>query len=86
MKSMTPASDDHTSNGVVVYDPRPSGRRHHHRSRPERRGVDLIAQAGSVIVERTRNGDTTTLSASIGYNALPGDVLSFSSLPKTVVY
>ena len=41
-------------------------------------GIDLLAQASSVIVERTRNGDTTTLSASIGYNALPGDVLSFS--------
>ena len=41
-------------------------------------GVDLVAQANSVIVERTRGGETTTLSASIGFNALPGDVLSFS--------
>ena len=31
-----------------------------------------------MIVERTRGGETTTLSASIGFNALPGDVLSFS--------
>ncbi|MGB2167887.1 MAG: hypothetical protein ACPH76_01460 [Poseidonia sp.] len=75
----TPASDDHTSNGVVVYDPaaRVVGATTIVQDLSVV-GVDLIAQAGSVIVERTRNGDTTTLSASIGYNALPGDVLSFS--------
>ena len=75
----TPSSDDHTSNGVVVYD-------------PVNKivgvttvvqdlsvvGVDLIAQSSSVIVERTRDGVTSTLGASIGYNALPGDTLHFS--------
>ena len=75
----TPASDDHTSNGVVVYDPVADivGATTVVQDLSVV-GIDLVAQASSVIVERTRNGDTTTLSASIGYNALPGDVLSFS--------
>ena len=75
----TPASDDYTSNGVVVYDPVGDvvGATTVVQDLSVV-GIDLIAQASSVIVERTRNGDTTTLSASIGYNALPGDVLSFS--------
>ena len=75
----TIASDDYTSNGVVVYDP--VGRVIGATTVVQDLsvvGVDLVAQASSVIVERTRNGSTTTLSASIGYNALPGDVLSFS--------
>jgi len=75
----TIASDDYTSNGVVVYDP--IGRLVGATTVVQDLsvvGVDLVAQASSVIVERTRNGSTTTLSASIGYNALPGDVLSFS--------
>lgn len=75
----TPSSDDHTSNGVVVYDP--INKIVGATTVVEDLnvvGVDLIAQAGSVIVERTRSGYTTTLSASIGFNALPGDVLSFS--------
>ena len=75
----TPSSDDYTSNGILVYD-------------PANKiigavtlvqdltvvGVDLVAQSASVIVERTRGGITSTLGASIGYNALPGDVLTFS--------
>jgi len=75
----TPASDDHTSNGVVVYDPVADivGATTVVQDLSVV-GIDLVAQASSVIVERSRNGDTTTLSASIGYNALPGDVLSFS--------
>ena len=75
----TPASDDYTSNGVVVYDPVADivGATTVVQDLSVV-GIDLLAQASSVIVERTRNGDTTTLSASIGYNALPGDVLSFS--------
>ena len=75
----TIASDDYTSNGVVIYDP--IGRVIGATTVVQDLsvvGVDLVAQANSVIVERTRNGSTTTLSASIGYNALPGDVLSFS--------
>ncbi len=75
----TPSSDDHTSNGVVVYDP--INKIIGATTVVEDLnvvGVDLVAQASSVIVERTRTGETTTLSASIGYNALPGDVLSFS--------
>ena len=75
----TIASDDYTSNGVVVYDP--VGRVIGATTVVQDLsvvGVDLVAQSSSVIVERTRNGSTTTLSASIGYNALPGDVLSFS--------
>tara|TARA_B100000003_G_scaffold20651_1_gene16640 strand:+ start:454 stop:4059 length:3606 start_codon:yes stop_codon:yes gene_type:complete len=75
----TPASDDYTSNGVVVYDPVADivGATTVVQDLSVV-GIDLVAQANSVIVERTRNGDTSTLGASIGYNALPGDVLSFS--------
>ena len=75
----TPSSDDHTSNGVVVYDPlnKIVGATTVVQDLSVV-GIDLVAQANSVIVERTRSGVTTTLSASIGYNALPGDTLSFS--------
>ena len=75
----TTASDDYTSNGVIVWD-------------PVQEiigvatividlsvvGIDLVAQEDSIIVTRTRDGEVTTLSKSIGYNALPGDLLSFS--------
>ena len=75
----TTASDDYTSNGVIVWD-------------PVQEiigvatividlsvvGIDLVAQEDSIIVTRTRDGDVATLSKSIGYNALPGDLLSFS--------
>jgi len=75
----TPASDDYTSNGIVVYDPVADvvGATTVVQDLNVV-GIDLVAQASSVIVERTRNGDTSTLGASIGYNALPGDVLTFS--------
>lgn len=75
----TPSSDDYTSNGVVVYDPAAKivGATTVVQDLSVV-GVDLVAQASSVIVERTRAGVTTTLSASIGFNALPGDTLSFS--------
>lgn len=75
----TIASDDYTSNGVIVWD-------------PVQKiigvatividlsvvGIDLVAQEDSIIVTRTRDGEVATLSKSIGYNALPGDLLSFS--------
>ena len=75
----TIASDDYSSNGVIVWD-------------PVQEiigvatividlnvvGIDLVAQEDSIIVTRTRDGEVATLSKSIGYNALPGDVLSFS--------
>ncbi len=75
----TIASDDYSSNGVIVWD-------------PVQEiigvtslvidlsvvGIDLVAQEESIIVTRTRDGEVTTLSKSIGYNALPGDQLSFS--------
>ena len=75
----TTASDDYTSNGVIVWD-------------PVQEiigvatividlsvvGIDLVAQEDSIIVTRTRDGEIATLSKSIGYNALPGDLLSFS--------
>ena len=75
----TNASDDYSSNGVIVWD-------------PVQEiigvatividlsvvGIDLVAQEESIIVTRTRDGETSTLSKSIGYNALPGDQLSFS--------
>ena len=75
----TNASDDYSSNGVIVWD-------------PVQEiigvatividlnvvGIDLVAQEDSIIVTRTRDGEVATLSKSIGYNALPGDQLSFS--------
>ena len=75
----TNASDDYSSNGVIVWD-------------PVQKiigvatvvidlsvvGIDLVAQEDSIIVTRTRDGEVATLSKSIGYNALPGDELSFS--------
>ena len=72
------ASDDWSSNGVIIWD-------------PVNKfvgaativmdlsvvGVDLIAQTDSMIVTRTRGNDTTILSKASGYNALPGDNLQF---------
>jgi len=75
----SPAGDDHTSNGVIVWDPV-----------TKIIGVatvimdlsvvaiDLVAKADSIIVERNRGGITTVLSQSNGYSALPNDELSFS--------
>ena len=68
----TPSSDDFTSNGVIVWDPA-----------TEIIGattvvvdlsvvgVDLVAQADSIIVSRTRDGETSILSRVTGYGALP---------------
>ena len=75
----TNASDDYSSNGLIVWDPL-----------TEIIGaatividlsvtpVDLIAQSDAIIVTRTRDGVESILTKSIGYNALPGDMLSFS--------
>ncbi len=75
----TNASDDYSSNGLIVWDPQ-----------SEIIGaatividlsltpVDLIAQSDAIIVTRTRDGVESILTKSIGYNALPGDSLSFS--------
>ena len=75
----TNASDDYSSNGLIVWDPQ-----------TEIIGaatividlsltpVDLIAQSEAIIVTRTRDGVDSILTKSIGYNALPGDLLSFS--------
>ena len=40
--------------------------------------VDLIANAAGVTVERTRGDRTVSLNPAIGFNAVPGDVLTFS--------
>ena len=75
----TNSSDDFSSNGLIVWDPQ-----------AEIIGaatvvidlsltpVDLIAQSDAIIVTRTRDGVESTLTKSIGYNSLPGDLLSFS--------
>ena len=75
----SPSADDHTSNGVIVWDPV-----------TKIIGVatiiidlsvvsvDLIAQKESIIVERTRGSEVSILSQANGYNALAGDELSFS--------
>ncbi|MFL2981339.1 MAG: PKD domain-containing protein [Candidatus Poseidoniaceae archaeon] len=75
----SPASDDWTSNGVIIWD-------------PVNKivgaativmdlsvvGVDLVAQPESMIVTRTRGNDSTVLNQASGYNALPGDNIHFS--------
>ena len=82
----TIASDDFSSNGVIVWD-------------PVQEiigvatvvidlsvvGIDLVAQEDSIIVTRTRDGEVATPSKSIGYNALPGDELSSHYQRKTEV-
>ncbi len=75
----SPASDDWTSNGVIIWDPV---------SKIVGAativmdlsvvGVDLVAQAESMIVTRTRGNDSTVLNQASGYNALPGDSIHFS--------
>ena len=40
--------------------------------------MDLVAQSEAIIVTRVRDGVSSILTKSIGYNALPGDLLSFS--------
>jgi len=79
VRDTTNSSDDYSSNGLVVWDPA-----------TEIIGattividlsltaVDLIAQADAIIVTRTRDGVSQILTKSIGYNSLPGDLLSFS--------
>ncbi len=75
----TNSSDDFSSNGLIVWDPQ-----------ADIIGaatividlsltpVDLIAQTEAIIVTRTRDGVDSILSKSIGYNTLPGDIISFS--------
>ena len=79
VRDTTNSSDDYSSNGLVVWDPA-----------TEIIGattividlsltaVDLIAQADAIIVTRTRDGVSQILTKSIGYNSLPGALLSFS--------
>ncbi len=40
--------------------------------------VDLIANAAGVSIERTRGDRTVSLNPAIGFNAVPGDILTFS--------
>ena len=40
--------------------------------------VDLIANAAGVSIERTRGDRTVSLNSAIGFNAIPGDILTFS--------
>ena len=76
----TPSSDDYTSNGIVVWDPVTNvvGAKTLVIDLSVV-AVDLIAQSDSIIVSRTRGLEHHGfLSQSIGYAALPGDILSFS--------
>ena len=73
------ASDDWTSNGVIIWD-------------PVNKivgaativmdlsvvGIDLVAKPDSMIVTRTRGEESTILNQASGYNALPGDSIHFS--------
>ena len=74
----TNASDDYSSNGLIVW-----GLFRGYRPATividlSLTPVDLIAQSDAIIVTRTRDGVESILTKSIGYNALPGDSLSFS--------
>ena len=40
--------------------------------------VDLVANAAGVSIERTRGDRTVSLNPAIGFNAVPGDILTFS--------
>ena len=40
--------------------------------------VDLVSRSEGVTVERTRGDRTVTLDSNIGFNAVPGDNLTFS--------
>ena len=75
----SPASDDWTSNGVVIWDPVNkivgAGTIVMDLSVV---GVDLVAKPDSMIVTRYRGNDSIILSQASGYNALPGDTIHFS--------
>ena len=75
----TNASDDYTSNGLLVWDPfnKVIGATTIIID-PSITDVDLVAQSDAIILTRIRGDVESTLSKSIGFNALPGDVLSFS--------
>ena len=75
----TPSSDDHTSNGIIVWDPVTNivGAKTLVIDLNVV-AVDLIAQSDSMIVTRIRGQESVILSQSIGFAALPGDTLSFS--------
>ena len=72
------ASDDWTSNGVIIWDPvdKVVGAASIVLDLSVV-GVDLIAKPDSMIITRMRGNDTTILSQASGYNALPGDFLEF---------
>ncbi|MBA88529.1 MAG: hypothetical protein CMB16_04605 [Euryarchaeota archaeon] len=72
------ASDDWSSNGVIIWDPvnKYVGATSIVMDLSVV-GVDLVAKPDSMIVTRTRGNDTTILSKASGYNALPGDSLLF---------
>ena len=79
LQDASAASDDWTSNGVIIWD-------------PVNKivgaativmdlsvvGVDLVAKPDSMIVTRARGNDSVILSQASGYNALPGDTIHFS--------
>ena len=75
----TPSSDDFTSNGVIVWDPATDiiGATTVVIDLTVV-GIDLVAQADSIIVTRVRDGESSILSRVTGYGALPGDLISFS--------
>ena len=75
----TPSSDDFTSNGVIVWDPATDiiGATTVVIDLTVV-GIDLVAQADSIIVTRIRDGESSILSKVTGYAALPGDLISFS--------
>ena len=75
----TPSSDDYTSNGIIVWDPvaKIIGAKTLVIDLSVV-AVDLIAQSDSIIVTRHRGQESAILSQSIGFAALPGDILAFS--------
>ena len=69
------ASDDWSSNGVIIWDPvdKVVGAASIVLDLSVV-GVDLIAKADSMIITRVRGDDTTILSQASGYNALPDEL------------
>ena len=78
-KDSSNASDDWSSNGVVVFEPvnKYVGATSIVMDLSVV-GIDLVANSDSMIVTRTRGNDSVILSQASGYNALPGDTIQFS--------
>ncbi|MCS5536986.1 MAG: hypothetical protein NZ770_02675, partial [Candidatus Poseidoniaceae archaeon] len=75
----SPSNDDVGSHGVIIWDPvqKIVGARTIILD-PNVVGIDLVARADHLLIERVRGEENTFLSEAIGWNAVPGDLLKMS--------